>query len=381
MRLTARHVFLCVILLSFWGCVQKSAKLQKSIVPPDKTLFETGSDFLKKSQYIKARLTFQTLMSTYPDSDLAPDAVLAVGDSYYDEGGTENLLQAEDKYKDFITFFPTNPKAAEAQLKIIALNLKMKHAPDRDQHYTYKAEEAAKRFLAQFPDSDFVPIVKQSLLDIQENLALQDLGVGKYYHDKGNYAGARGRFDEVIKKYPSFSQMDEVLALLASGQIKSNNPEEAAITYGRILSAYPFSKHAEEAKAYLNSVGKPLPPVDTTLAAYNKARVKPSEGFSLLKPFIDLGTAFGFVGPPDLFQQAQKAKQEEKAKTAEAAARSTESGQAGSDIQIQSIIRKKADGTTEDTTVLASSSTSAQPNGEEKKKEPSKKRKRTKKTS
>ena len=95
MKPTVRNVFLCVVLALSWGCVQKTAKLQKSVVPPDKTLFETGEDYLKKSQYIKARLTFQTLMNTYQDSDLAPDALMAIGDSYYDEGGTENLMQAE----------------------------------------------------------------------------------------------------------------------------------------------------------------------------------------------------------------------------------------------------------------------------------------------
>ena len=53
MKSRIRYVFLCAILLFSWGCAQKSAKLQKSVVPPDKTLFETGSEYLKKSQYIK----------------------------------------------------------------------------------------------------------------------------------------------------------------------------------------------------------------------------------------------------------------------------------------------------------------------------------------
>ena len=53
MKYTIRSVFLCAILICSWGCEQKSAKLQKSVVPPDKTLYETGSNFLKNGQYIK----------------------------------------------------------------------------------------------------------------------------------------------------------------------------------------------------------------------------------------------------------------------------------------------------------------------------------------
>ncbi len=83
MRVIFRYGPIFLLLFSVWGCGQKGAKLQKSVVPPDKTLYETGSEFLKKSQYIKARLAFQTLINTYPDSDMAAESYLAIGDSFY----------------------------------------------------------------------------------------------------------------------------------------------------------------------------------------------------------------------------------------------------------------------------------------------------------
>jgi outer membrane protein assembly factor BamD len=379
MKPTVRTIFLCVVLIYSWGCVPKTAKLQKSVVPPDKTLFETGEDYLKKGQFIKSRLAFQTLMNTYQDSDLAPDALMAIADSYYDEGGTENLLQAEDSYKNFIVFFPSNPKAPDAQLKVIALNHRMMRSPDRDQQYSFKTEEAIQRFLSQFPDSDYVPIVKRYLLEVQENRALANLGVGQFYeHDRGNLAGALQRYKEIPEKSPNFSQMDEVLFRMAGIMEKAKGLDEAATDYGKIVSAYPFSKHAEEAKARLMALGKPIPEVDTQLAAANQARIKPSEGFSPLKPFIEFGKALGFVAPPDIYAQAKK-EQEEKAKIAQAEAAKAGGAPAGAgnDIQIQSIIRKSATGETQDTTVLGSASTPAQPGSVEKKKEPTRTRKKT----
>ena len=119
MRVSVRIALAAVILAGLWGCGPKGAKLQKSVVPPDRTLFETGSEYLKKNQYIKARLAFQTLINTYPDSEVSADSYLAIGDSFYDEGGTENLLQAEDQYKNFIIFFPENAiSIAEPKLVI-----------------------------------------------------------------------------------------------------------------------------------------------------------------------------------------------------------------------------------------------------------------------
>jgi outer membrane assembly lipoprotein YfiO len=380
MRPALGSICLCIVVIYSWGCVQKSAKLQKSIVPPDKTLFETGEDYIKKSQYIKGRLALQTLMNTYPDSDIAPDALMAIGDSYYDEGGTENLLQAEDSYKNFIIFFPASPKAPDAALKVIALNHRMMRSPDRDQSYSFKTEDAIRRFLNQFPDSDYVPIVNRYLLEVQENLALQNLGVGQFYENRGNLAGAKQRYQEIIDQQPSFSQLDEVLFRTARIMEIAKNPDEAALDYGKIVSAYPFSKHADEAKARLQALGKPIPEVDMQLAAANQARIKPPEGFSPLKPFIEFGKALGFVSPPDIYQIAKKEVQEEKAKTAaaEGAGEGGEQTGTGGDIQIQSIIRKSATGETQDTTVLGTASAPVQKGTEEKKKTSTRTRKKKK---
>lgn len=348
MRSVLRFIPVCMLLLFSWGCSQKSAKLQKSIQPPDKTLYETGADFLKKSQFIKARLAFQTLINTYPDSDMAADAKFAIGDSFYEEGGTENLLQAEEQFKDFIVFWPAHPKAPDAQMKVIAANMSLMRSPDRDQQYTYKAEAAIRQFLNQFPDSDYVPIAKQYLLEVQENLALGDLGVAKFYFDRQNYAGARGRLEEIEKKYPNFSRMDNVLFLKGTTQERSNNPEEAAMTYGKLVKGYAFSEHAEKAKERLISLGKPVPSVDTDLNAENQARLRPGEGFSPLRPIIDFGKALGFVGAPDRYEQAVRTVEAEKAKTADALARPRDGGPGTDDTQIQVTIRKSASGETED---------------------------------
>jgi len=379
MKSILRCVLPGILLFCAWGCGQKGAKLQKSVVPPDKTLFETGSQYLEKSQYIKARLAFQTLINTYPDSEMAAESYLAIGDSFYEEGGTENWIQSEDQYTNFIVFFPAHPKAPDAQMKIISANMKMMRTPDRDQQYSYKAEAAIRKMMEQFPDSDYIPIAKRFLVEVQENLAMGDFGVGQFYLERGNYAGARGRFQEVIDNYPNFSQMDDIYFRLGDTLEKSNNPDEAAIYYGKVISGYPFSKRAEEAKARMNLLGKPLPSVDTKLAAENQARLKPDEGFSPLKPFIDFGKALGFVGTPDRYEEAKKTIETEKSQTGDTQlAKQGAGGQTTTDgIQIETILRKSSTGEVQDTTVLGSGEGSSATGSEEKKKEPAKRKRKT----
>jgi len=331
------------------GCGQKGAKLQQSVVPPDKTLFETGEEYLDKNQYIKARLAFQTLINTYPDSDFTSEAYLSIGDSFYDESGTENLLQAEDQYKNFIIFFPTHPKAPDAQLKIIAVNMKMMRSPDRDQHYTERAEVEIRKFLDQFPNHEFTPYVTGLLREVQENLAQRDFGIGRFYSDRGNYIGASSRFKDIAENYPDFSQMDEAYFELAQALEKIEQSEEASVYYSKIAAGFPFSRRFEEAKTRLEAIGKPIPPVDEQLAATNQAKLKPSEGFSPLRPLVAFSEALGFVGPPDRYEAVVKEIAAKKA-AAEATQQAQDAG--GDDVLIRATLRKDASGNTEQSAVL-----------------------------
>ncbi len=142
---------------------------------PDRVLYDAGLKLLKMHQYEDARKAFQTLVNTYPDSEFVASSYLAIGDAYYDEGGRENLLQAEDQYKNFVIFFPDHSKAAEAQLKLCTIYMKMMSTtPGREEQYRFQMERGILRMIKQFPDSEYVPALKQALAKIQMSSAEHD---------------------------------------------------------------------------------------------------------------------------------------------------------------------------------------------------------------
>lgn len=346
MRFIVRCVVTLALLALVAGCSQKSARLQKGVVPPDQNLFDTGSDYLRKGQYIKSRLAFQTLLNTYPDSDVAAEAYFAMGDSFYEEGGTENLLQAEDQYKNFIVFYPQHPRAVDAQLKIISANYKLINTPDRDQQYTRRTLDEIAQFERRFGDSDYLPIVRQWRSTVEDVLARGDFGVGKFYAERGNVLGAVGRYQEIVEKYPDYAELDVVLYNL--GQIyersrSEKDHEKAKEYYGEIARGFPFSPHYAEAVERLGTLGAEVPEVETEMAARHRANLKEPEGFSPLKPLVDFGKALGFVPPPDQYEVAQRAVEAEKAREAELAAAEAKAA-AGDDILIETEIRKSASG-------------------------------------
>ena len=295
-------ILACLLLLA--GCGQKSANLQTGTMPPDRVLYENGMKYLEKSQFIKARLAFQTLISTYPDSEFTPKAVMANGDSYYDEGGTANWLQAEGQYKDYILFYPSFEDADDAQMKIAALNYRMMKGPDLDQTYARKAEVELKKMIQDFPESELVPTAKDMLRDVEQTLAQSEEGVGDFYlQQRRNYAAAESRYKTVIDRYPQYGGKDQTYFKLAETQEKQGRITEAVFYYSQVVIGYPFSDKFEESKKRLVLLEQPVPPVDPVRAADNeKNRIV--KDFSLWDPIRGVWSIF--TTKEDPYQRARR---------------------------------------------------------------------------
>ena len=118
---------------------------------PDKQLYDKALAQIKSGHFDVARLDLNTLLSTYPDSQYQMRAKLAIADAWYREGGSAALAQAEQEYKDFITFFPNAPEAAEAQMRVGDIYFKQMDVPDRDYSKAEHAEEEYRTMLKQYP--------------------------------------------------------------------------------------------------------------------------------------------------------------------------------------------------------------------------------------
>jgi len=245
---------------------------------------------MKHNRFDVARLTLETMINTYPDSEYIARAKLAVADSWYAEGGSTSLSQAEIQYKDFITFFPNMPEAAEAQLKIANIHYQQMEKPDRDYTHARRAEDEYRQLIMQFPDSKLLPEAKQRLLEVQEVLAEREFRVGRFYYLRESYPAAIARLRSVVDRYPLYSQADEALYLLGQAyegeiaMVRSRKGNEvakarmiqeftngAAESYSRIVTRYPLMNRMEDAKARLEALHQPVPKPTKTAVAQNKA--------------------------------------------------------------------------------------------------------------
>ena len=301
------------------GCLGLGGKKKQpdtnASAEPDKVLFDRAMDDQKHSRYTVERLSLQTLINTYPDSEYLAKAKLAIADSYFKEGGTSGLTQSVQEYKDFITFFPFLDEATYAQMQVAMAHYRLMEKPDRDRTQARDAEAEFQTFLLKYPQSPLASQAEQRLRDVQEVLAEGDYRVAHYYYIKDSYRAAAARLQEMTDRYPLYSQSDHALWMLADVYSRSGRTEEekkksreiADQYYARIVRDYPLSPLAAGAKRKLADAGQPIPQPDpTALARMQKEQESPrhrtsmfKRSLGLLKTGPDVSTA-ARNGAPDL---------------------------------------------------------------------------------
>ena len=251
------------------GGDDKYEELTGTVAPGrDRVLFEEAAKEVRKGNHETGRLLFSTIINTYPDSAFLPLAKLAIADSFYLEGTTSSLVQAAQAYLDWLTFFPTDPLADDAMLKVAESEMRQMGLSDRDISHARKAEQRLKALLQQYPQTNLRPIIEDRLREAQESLAMHGYQVGNFYLEarfkghKGGLKGAQSRFKEVNDKYPNFSLRDGVLFKLAFTYLQEEEPDEAAKYYQELLRYFPNSDYAEKAKEQLSIIGVPVPDPD-----------------------------------------------------------------------------------------------------------------------
>jgi len=269
--------------------LHKKKKVNKSTsadntAEPDKVLYGRAIEDIRKGHQEVGRLSLQTLINTYPDSEYLAKAKLAIADSYYKEGGTANLTQAIQGYKDFGIFFPFLPEASYAQLQVGNAHYQQLAKPDRDRTEAKAAEEEYQTFLEKYPKDPLARKAEQRLRNVQEIIAEGDYRIGYFYYVKGDRRAAAARLIALTRRYPLYSKSDHALWMLGDIFEKSEHKEIASVYYGQIVRNYPLSPLVPDAKSRLTAFKVPVPQADPKAVAWMTAEQNaPRQHDSMIK--------------------------------------------------------------------------------------------------
>ena len=231
---------------------------------PDKFLFEKGTDALNAKKWLTAREFFKQVVETYTSSPFRPDAKLGIGDTYLGEGTSEAMVLALNEFREFLSFYPTNPRADYAQYKLGFCHYKQMRAAQRDQTETKEAIKEFQAFVDRYPTSKLLPEAKARLRDAQDRLDEADYGVGYFYYRNRWYPGAVDRLQTLLKQDPEYTHRDAAYYYLGESLIKLKREAEALPYYEKLVHEFEQSEFLPESQKRIaelkGQVAKTPPP-------------------------------------------------------------------------------------------------------------------------
>ena len=201
-----------------------------------------GKRLLAAEKFAQSRKYLSHAFEIEPNSVSGREALLLVADSLYHQGGTDNLIQAEAKYRDFLNRFPTSDRAAYVQFQIGAALAGRVERPDRDQSVTQKALTAFQEVVRLYPASEQAEQAQGRIAELRGRLAEHEFQVARFYYRFGLPRATSSRLEYLLEQYPEYSAKDKVYFYLGMAQQRMDKPEEARQWFDKLRQEFPSSE-------------------------------------------------------------------------------------------------------------------------------------------
>jgi outer membrane protein assembly factor BamD len=253
-----RLLALALLLASCGGTRPDIATLASN---SDQVIWEAGQKAAEKKQWETARQHFKRIIEGFPQSQVGPQARLALADSYFQEGGTGNYILAVSAYREFLTFFPTHARSDYAQFQVGESFWRQKNSPDRDQTATEEALGEFQRLLELYPESAKAEETRGRIRECRQSLAQAEFMAGVFYQrTRQSCRASIARYEGILNEYPDYTGLDEVLFRLSQCLCQSGRGVEAQPHLAKLQEEYPNSAHAAEAKSFVCDTAVAPPP-------------------------------------------------------------------------------------------------------------------------
>jgi outer membrane protein assembly factor BamD len=217
-------------------------------------LFARAEEQFAHKKYQKARNYYIQIYENNPNDALGRRAYLRVGDSFFAQGDPVNLVEAQYKYRDFINRYPGSDRADYAMLQIAMISYKQMERPDRDQQKTREALEKFNDMIHAYPTSPLRAEADQRLQEVLDRLAQHDHIIARFYIKRKSFGAAIIRLNSLVDTYPNYRDRAGVFYDLGTALTGMGRKAEARLYYERVISEYPKSDYAAQAKRKLDSL-------------------------------------------------------------------------------------------------------------------------------
>jgi outer membrane protein assembly factor BamD len=258
MMISARSIvrafgaFPVLIALALAGC--GGPKLDTAALNPDPPtkMYSDADALMNKGSFEDAATKFESVDREHPYSPEARKSIVMAAYAYYRAGKTPEAIATAERY---VALHPGTKEAPLAHHIIAQSYFDQINREDRDQTPAKKALEQFKILKARYPDSEYARDADNKIRICMDNLAAQEMNVGRYYLDRHNYVGAINRFKTVVSDYQTTAHVEEALARLVECYMALGITKEAQNAAAILGHNYPDSKWYKDSYALLESGG------------------------------------------------------------------------------------------------------------------------------
>jgi outer membrane protein assembly factor BamD len=205
--------------------------------PPEK-IYNDAMTLLTAGNPIRAVTFFQEVERQHPYSVWANKAILMTAYSQYEYNNYDEALITLDR---FIRLHPGSRDIAYAYyLKALCYYEEIADIR-RDQGKTKRAMDAMREVIRRFPQSKYARDAKLKLDLARDQIAGQEMSIGRWYQKNRHYLAALNRFKSVIDKYEVTSHVPEALHRMTESYLALGLTAEARKTAAVLGHNYPGS--------------------------------------------------------------------------------------------------------------------------------------------
>jgi outer membrane protein assembly factor BamD len=249
MKRTALPLLVLVALVALPGCRGRNPENDPVLSLSAVESLAEGKRLLAAEKFGQSRKYLAHAFEIEPNSVAGREALLLVADSLYHQAGSDNLIQAEAKYRDFLNRFPTSDRAAYVQFQVGAALAGRVERPDRDQTVTERAVTAFEDLLRLYPASEQAEQARERIVELRRRLAEHEVQVARFYYRYGLPNATVNRMQYLLVAYPEYAAKDQVYYYIGSSLTRMGKPEEAKPWFEKLREEFPSSDFVAEIPA------------------------------------------------------------------------------------------------------------------------------------
>lgn len=217
--------------------------------------YERGFELYEQGRYERAIPYLQGVFDYGRATDVAADAQLYLGRSYFENG---QYILAANEYSRFLGTYRNDPRAEAAEYERALSYYYLAPQYELDQTNTRQALTHLQLFLDRFPNSELKGEAEERIAELREKLAHKAFAAGEMYERRGYFEAAAIQFERVFDEYPDTQWADDALLgamrsyiAFAERSIEARQPErlrKAIDNYDRLIQLFRDSPLVREAE-------------------------------------------------------------------------------------------------------------------------------------